>query len=294
MAFQLQLELFSNTKGPKLRKWKWLVCCNHFHFRNTWSIYCEKNSNWILQFSPSPSPPLLLPLPWVPPYWGPKASSYGPSWCPPSVAPISYPLTLEGEAADGPHNFRDSPTEPREQGHLLHTPTLHTLAYHLISSQSVCHIEPRHGSLLVFRSRVHQISRCRWWIVDADPLVDLVRHCIIEKLLRFKWKVAFFTRMEKLLMFEKCVFLFPPLISCKVFTLTSDEATMWSSMIHWADWLFPSVHLHHLLFACQAGAAVHHPSHSWPVARHLSCRASLARIALSFSTQVFLTLSWIH
>ena len=31
-----------------------------------------KNSNWILQFSPSPSPPLLLPLPWVPPYWGPK------------------------------------------------------------------------------------------------------------------------------------------------------------------------------------------------------------------------------
>ena len=114
-----------------------------------------KNSNWILQFSPSPSPPLLLPLPWVPPYWGPKASSYGPSWFPPSVAPISYPLTLEGEAADGPHNFRDSPTEPREQGHLLHTPTLHTLAYHLISSQSVCHIEPRHGSLLVFRSRVH-------------------------------------------------------------------------------------------------------------------------------------------
>ena len=58
VAFQLQLELFSNTKGPKLRKWKWLVCCNHFHFKNTWSIYCEKTRTG--SSSSPPLPPLLF------------------------------------------------------------------------------------------------------------------------------------------------------------------------------------------------------------------------------------------
>ena len=106
-------------KRSKAQKVKVAVLLQPLSLQKHMKHLLWKNSNWILQFSPSP--PLLLPLPWVPPYWGPKTSSYGPSWCPPSVAPMSYPLTLEGEAADDPHNFRDSLTEPREQGHLLHT-----------------------------------------------------------------------------------------------------------------------------------------------------------------------------
>ena len=51
------------------------------------------------------------------------------------------------------------------------------------ASQSVFHTQPRHRSLLVFCSWIHQIPRCGWCVVDADPLVYLVRHGVVEEFL---------------------------------------------------------------------------------------------------------------
>ena len=54
------------------------------------------------------------------------------------------------------------------------------------TSQSVLHTHSRHRSLFIFCSRVHQISRSGWCVVDADPLVYLVRHGIVEEFLCFE------------------------------------------------------------------------------------------------------------
>ena len=53
-------------------------------------------------------------------------------------------------------------------------------------SQALLHTQPRHRSMLVFGSWVHQISRSGSCVVDADPLVYLVRHGVIEEFLCFE------------------------------------------------------------------------------------------------------------
>ena len=51
------------------------------------------------------------------------------------------------------------------------------------SSQPVLHTQSRDRSLLVFGSWVHQIAGRGWCVIDADPLVDLVRHGVVEEFL---------------------------------------------------------------------------------------------------------------
>ena len=53
-----------------------------------------------------------------------------------------------------------------------------------------------------------------------------MRHGVVEEFLCFEGKVAFFTRMKELLVFEEGVLIFSPFVSCEVFKLTSDEASM--------------------------------------------------------------------
>ena len=57
------------------------------------------------------------------------------------------------------------------------------LGWSTSTSQSVLHTQSRHRSLFTFSSWVHQISRCGWCVVDADPLVYLVRHGVVEEFL---------------------------------------------------------------------------------------------------------------
>ena len=51
------------------------------------------------------------------------------------------------------------------------------------TSQPVLHTQSRDHSLLVFGSWVHQIAGRGWCVIDADPLVDLVRHGVVEEFL---------------------------------------------------------------------------------------------------------------
>ena len=79
VAFHLRLELFTITKGPKLKKWKWLLFylkpLSLLEIHEAW-----KKFNWILQFSsPHLTPPLLLPCPKFLLTEAEKASSLGPS-----------------------------------------------------------------------------------------------------------------------------------------------------------------------------------------------------------------------
>ena len=63
-----------------------------------------------------------------------------------------------------------------------------------VSSQSVLHTHSRHRSLFIFSSWVHQISRCGWCFVDADPLVYLVRHGVKVEITNAFIEMHFATR----------------------------------------------------------------------------------------------------
>ena len=98
-------------------------------------------------------------------------------------------------------------------------------------SEPVLHIESRHRSLLVFCSGVHQISWSRGRVVDADSFINLMRHRIFEEPLCLERELAFFSLVEKLLMFIKSVVLLSCLQARLVLVLPSNEASMRPSMI---------------------------------------------------------------
>ena len=98
-------------------------------------------------------------------------------------------------------------------------------------SEPVLHVESRHRSLLVFCSGVHQISWSRGRVVDADSFINLMRHRIFEEPLCLERELAFFSLVEKLLMFIKSVVLLSCLQARLVLVLPSNEASMRPSMV---------------------------------------------------------------
>ena len=110
-------------------------------------------------------------------------------------------------------------------------------------SEPVLHVESRNRSLLIFCSGVHQISWSWRRVVDADSFINLMRHRIFEEPLCLERELAFFSLVEKLLMFIKSVVLLSCLQARLVLVLPSNEASMRPSMILWADWLVFAVNL---------------------------------------------------
>ena len=106
VAFYWQLEQFNITKDPKLRKWKWPLSpeskSGNFHQETHEESTVKKIQLDPPVLIPPCAPSSSPPLPQVPPYWGLKGLLIRPS-CP-LVAPVSYLLTHEGEAADFHHN----------------------------------------------------------------------------------------------------------------------------------------------------------------------------------------------